>query len=217
MDEYKESKDKESNIINQYDIIDKNKRAYLAKNKKFNKLNSDKGINDQLAKTKDFIKAFVHVYPLNEKILAQIKASQGPKWLNELIEYDANPVNPMTDQDFAKLMDCNLKDMYTVRSCYPNYAMAVMYRRKKFMADLGNFLMKILIRRANFSDRALQMGLEMAGLYVPTFKGKIEELDSEEKKVRIVEMLKKVQVSIEKDNPTIETQVESGAEIKNAT
>ena len=126
---------------------------------------------------------------VDEQIKKELDNGRYPAWVQDLIEHDANPMNPMTDKEFCEEHKLHINSVYYARKKYPNYAMAVAYRRKKYMADLANYTMKILVQRAPISDVALRMALEISGAYTPTIKQQIEALDPEIKRQRVLELM----------------------------
>lgn len=128
---------------------------------------------------------------IDEQAQKEFDNGEYRKWVEDLIEHDANPLNPRTDKEFAEEKGLHINSIFKARRTYPNYAMAVAYRRKKYLTDLGNFSMKVLVQRAPLSDLALRMALEISGVYTPTMKQQIETLDPEIKRQRVIELMQK--------------------------
>ena len=123
-----------------------------------------------------------------------IKDGKWPEWVDNLIDLDANPVEILTDDMFCRIYSASNLDMLKVRRYYPNYAIVVALRRNNFMANLGNYLMGVLVKRATYSDAALKLGLEVAKIYIPTQKNIQEEpeLTSEMKRMKVMDAIRKI-------------------------
>lgn len=136
---------------------------------------------------------------VDRAIISQIRAGKYPEWMEALIDFDANPVNPMTEIEFCKVYNIKCaKTLDAYRRAYPNYDIAVAYRRRKFTAHMGNYLMRVLVKRAIHSDSALKIGLEIAGEYTPTTKttvGVSEDVPTELKKRKIQNLLEKLNLT----------------------
>ena len=135
-----------------------------------------------------------------ERAMAQLTSKQekdltsAPEWVERLIEFDANPMNPFSDSDLSTNLGITLDELISARKKYPNYAMSVAYRRQKYMSEFGNFCMKNLVKRIKEkSDLALKMGLEISQVYVPSQKIVNEFLTPEAKRLKIKKLLGKIE------------------------
>ena len=119
------------------------------------------------------------------------KTGRFPEWVPNLICLDANPVELYSDEQFAQLYETEVPMIFYVRRHYPNYSVLVALKRKNYMADLGNYSMRILARRMETDTKAIQLGLEISGIYTPKLHEFIEEVPDEIKKQKISALLEK--------------------------
>ena len=155
--------------------------------KRIGKNSLEKELSEQRKKIKIFAKEVGK--ELLEVSNEDFKNGETPLWVEKLIEHDSNPLDNLSDKEFAKYLGLTLKDIDRARRKFPSYALAVAYRRQKYMYDCGNFFMKALVERIKEkSDICLKMGLEMTGLYIPQTKV-IEEIDPGIKREKIKALL----------------------------
>lgn len=157
-------------------------------------------VKQTLAWHKDCLKKVYNKLSDQTDILVKKDLEQNkdyPAWYKELIEHDANPVNFITDQEFATAKGITVQVMDNARAKYPGYSIAVALSRKKFNSDLQNFTLKLLVGQAiQGSPSATTMLAEISGLYEVKSSLKINK-DTDEhpdvKKQKISDLLKKLQ------------------------
>lgn len=165
-------------------------------NRKYSLATNKKRLTSFLSKGKDG--------SFDAAILAQVDLGRFPKWTSALIEWEANPCDIRTMDEFCKEFKCSTLTIVRIRKKYPGYWTAVKYKQKEYMAELGQIAMKTLVRRMIVSDRALELALIMSGNFTPTLKHQIEELTPEDKRSRIEKMLEEIQKE-KQVNESIET------------
>ena len=156
-------------------------------------LQPEKALNNRFSKKK--LKEFTGMVGDEIEANADESFKDKPSWIEKLIEHDANVLDTLTDAEFAKAVGISMRSIFHARRSFPNYALAVAYRQRKYLADFGNFCMKALMKRIlQSSDAALKMGLEISGKYTPTQKLIEDSLDPESKRRKIGNLLKDILV-----------------------
>lgn len=173
-------------------------------NKTILKANSETNKDGELPRfiNRELIREFVQSLgdEIEEEANLSFKDGKYPKWMDLLLEHDANPMDHMSDKEFADMLGIKTSKLYHARRAYPNYALAVAYRQKKFMAELGNLAMKKLVEKVDKgNEKMIITALEMTGKYTPTNKVINSDPTQDEMKLE----LKSILEQIKKDNPNL--------------
>jgi len=113
--------------------------------------------------------------------------NQYPDWAMKYIEYRSDITESYTDLQLAKILGISKQTICNFKRTHPDLEERIGQKLERQMSQIRNKAFQQLFARMGKSDRALQIALEMTGLYTPRTDNTttIKSMDAEAKRKHI--------------------------------